>query len=177
MSTCESVNESNSVYFSCFHGADAKGSGRFVLPKEAGYLMNSERRFIVMQNHYDNPSRIPGLVDRSGVRLYYTDTMRENEAGTLLLGDGSLFLEGQRVKSNFDYGFTCPTDCTRLFPESVNLFGSFLHMHLTGKEIYTNKFSANGTFLANLNKVRNSSNFLERMKFFTGLGLVGFGTF
>lgn len=124
------------------------------MPREAGFRVKKGRAFVVVESHYDNPEDIVGNVDSSGVRLYYTNTMRDNDAGSLLIGDSVVDRLGNVVLSDFVYQHTCPSGCTEKFKEPINIFGSTLHMHTVGREIYTNKFSKNGTFIENINKVR-----------------------
>lgn len=124
-----------------------------VVPSEAGFLLDSENYILVLETHYDNPTAQLNNVDFSGVRMYYTDTLRQHEAGTLILGDAVISRGGQTVKHNFKYESTCTSGCTRKFSGPVSMFFSFLHMHKTGREIYTNKFDENGTFIENISKV------------------------
>lgn len=126
-----------------------------MFPREVGLNVSKKKRYLVLETHFDNPEGIEGNVDASGVRVYYTDKKRKYEGGSLLLGDSVLQRQGELVKSNFEYEHSCPTSCTEKFAEPINLFGSFLHMHTTGKEIYTSKFDADGKFVETVNKVRS----------------------
>lgn len=136
----------------------AVGEDRFVYPREAGMLLTERNKFIVIETHYDNADMADDIVDQSGARLYYADELREHEAGVLATGDALVSRFGTTVKSDFEYEHTCPSACTKLFPGKMNVFGSFLHMHTTGKEIYTNKYSENGTFIQQSNAVKYWSN-------------------
>ena len=42
---------------------------------------------VVLEIHYTNPGRAASIVDSSGFRLLYTDTLRRYDAGILTLGD------------------------------------------------------------------------------------------
>lgn len=138
----------------CWINEDVKGMKRLVLPREAGILIDERDYIFVMETHYDNPARVQGNIDFSGVKVYYTNTMREHEAGSLLMGDILISRFNQTVRNNFEYEFSCTSACTSKFSRPVNYYASFLHMHLTGKEIYNNRFSQNGTFVETMNKVR-----------------------
>lgn len=100
-----------------------------------------------MESHYDNPNLIAGNVDTSGVRLYYTNKDRKFEAASMALADSLVSRNDKKILSGFEYEHTCPSECTSKFSGPVTVFGSFLHMHTTGEEIYTNKFAENGTFI------------------------------
>eukprot|EP00178_Gracilaria_changii_P016973 TRINITY_DN485_c0_g1_i3.p1 TRINITY_DN485_c0_g1~~TRINITY_DN485_c0_g1_i3.p1 ORF type:complete len:488 (+),score=68.06 TRINITY_DN485_c0_g1_i3:2059-3522(+) len=126
---------------------------RLVLPEEAGIIMDEKDYILVMETHYDNPNLVSGNIDFSGVKVYYTNTMRQHEAGSLLMGDILIERFGETVRSGFEYEHSCTSACTSRFSRPVNYYASFLHMHLTGMEIYNNKFDENGTFIENMNKV------------------------
>lgn len=131
----------------------AKGVVRDVLPPEAGFILTKERQFIVLETHYDNPSLASGKVDSSGVRFFFTDTLREHEAGTLMLGDAIVSRRGMPVISGIGYEHTCPKECTARFSRSINVFSSLLHMLTTGKEMCTNLYDKDNTFLRTTNRV------------------------
>lgn len=116
-------------------------------------MVDKTKPFLVLETHYDNSDQIEGNNDNSGVRLYYTDTMRKHEAGSIQIGDSLVTRGGRTVENGFEYEHSCPSECTSKFNRSIKVYGSFLHMHTTGKEIYTNVFSRNGTFLDTMNKV------------------------
>lgn len=109
-----------------------------------------------METHFDNPKKITGRVDRSGIRLHFSDKPRQFEMGTLQLGDSFVSRIGQIVRSDKPYVHTCPSECTRGFSQNITVFDSFLHMHRTGEETYINLFSENGTFLQTLHQVRST---------------------
>lgn len=133
--------------------SDAKGATRFIFPDNVGISVEKKRRFAVMETHYDNPTNEDGLVDSSGVRIYYTNTEREHKAGSLLIGDSLVSRAPDEVISGFRYQHTCPSECTNRLNEPVTLISTFLHMHTTGQEIYVNVFSESNEFTRNLNKV------------------------
>uniref|UniRef100_A0A8D2DVK0 Dopamine beta-hydroxylase n=1 Tax=Sciurus vulgaris TaxID=55149 RepID=A0A8D2DVK0_SCIVU len=77
--------------------------------------------------HYHNPastrvSSSPGRRDSSGIRLYYTPTLRRFDAGIMELG----------------LVYT-PVMCTQLAlpPSGIHIFASQLHTHLTGRKVVT----------------------------------------
>jgi hypothetical protein len=125
-----------------------------VLPSEAGLLLTNQNKFLIMETHFNNADLVTDSVDQSGFTLFYTDNLRQHEAGVLNTGDPLVSLGGSPVVNGKTYTFSCPSECTQNFREPVNVFASFLHMHLTGKEIYENRFAKNGTFLEKIRAVR-----------------------
>lgn len=106
----------------------------------------------MMETHYDNPQQRDDVVDTSGMRVFMTNTLREDEAGTLMVGDPLVQLAPEPVESR-EYEFSCPSACTRRLSKPINIFTSLLHMHTTGMEIYTNKLTPTGEFVEHFNKV------------------------
>jgi hypothetical protein len=86
--------------------------------------------------HYNNPDRIPGVLDSSGVRFYYTTQPREFDVGYMELGDPFLRLNGVSVGSGLSsHTFRCPSSCTSLLvkPEQpLTVIRETIHMHKTG---------------------------------------------
>ena len=102
---------------------------------------------LVLEIHYDNPAATPGQVDNSGVTLYYTNTAnaRPHDASTVALGDPLVLFPS--IPSNQPLAHmegVCPGPCTTkaLGSTTLNVFGSFLHMHAFGRQIYTSKTSS-----------------------------------
>ena len=109
------------------------------MPENVGYRMgNSENSFswIKLQFHFDNPDSISGMVDNSGLKIYYTTELREHDAGIVILGDpltSGLPLEPGQKRT--ERQFTCPSSCTSNMPWSITVISSFLHMHATGSQV------------------------------------------
>lgn len=125
----------------------AVGGGPLVVPQAAGFRMGTSAddiQHIVLEIHYDNPGFVPGQVDNSGVTLYYTNTAnaRANDASTTVLGDPLvLFPKIPSGQPLHHMEAVCPGPCTTkaLGSTTLNVFGSFLHMHSYGRQIYTSK--------------------------------------
>lgn len=130
----------------------AVGVGRFVMPNDVGFVVNNDNKFLIMETHFDNSDNATDSVDQSGAKLYFADD-RKTEAGVLTVGDGLVSYLGETVKNDFEYVSTCPSVCTSRFPTTLNVFGSLLHMHTTGKRIWTNRFSQDGKFIDAVNSV------------------------
>lgn len=65
----------------------AVGGEPFLFPENVGVSIG-EKGFssFNMILHYDNPSLIEGVIDSSGVRIYYTEVDRQHEMGMMKLG-------------------------------------------------------------------------------------------
>lgn len=64
------------------------GADAFIYPKEAGLSVGGElfNQYIMLEVHYNNPERIKGTVDSSGIEFYLTKTLRKYDAGVIELG-------------------------------------------------------------------------------------------
>lgn len=67
----------------------------FSFPSEAGYALDSKQaKFYMMETHYNNPLNSAESVkstnrqnaDNSGLKLYYTNSLRNHDAGVLSIG-------------------------------------------------------------------------------------------
>ncbi|KAK3590359.1 hypothetical protein CHS0354_020680 [Potamilus streckersoni] len=85
----------------------------------------------VMELHWNNPKRIAGTTDRSGVKLFYTSKLRPNDAGILMIGQTSLRIPPG--KNTFAITGSCPGDCTnKLMVGNIHVVTAFNHMHYLG---------------------------------------------
>ncbi|CAM9701321.1 unnamed protein product, partial [Choristocarpus tenellus] len=126
--------------------APGSASGE-ALPDVAGFRFDgggglSDYKSIWVETHYDNPSNIAGLMDSSGVRVYYTENLRQYDAGTMQLGDPYVTLQGEYLPNGRSlYSFNCPSSCTQGFQnDSVTVFGHLLHMHEAGRRMETRQY-------------------------------------
>ncbi|CAN0057481.1 unnamed protein product [Scytosiphon promiscuus] len=147
-----SPEESTTIPSFCddFNFADifawAPGAAGMELPDDVGFLLgNSSGGFssLWLQTHYDNPNGDTGMVDSSGVRVYYTEELRSMNMGVMELGDPFVNLDGLSLpdgKSGFS--FNCPSSCTEEHFEAdeVKLFYHFLHMHENGQTMRTRQY-------------------------------------
>lgn len=128
----------------------AVGGGPLIVPQEAGFRMGTSAddiQHIVLEIHYDNPALVSGRADDSGVVVYYTNSTnaRANDASTVVLGDPFVTFPSIPAATGLHHlEGVCPGSCTkkRLGNATLNVFGSFLHMHSFGRQIYTSKTSA-----------------------------------
>jgi len=96
----------------------APGDAGYELPDDVGFPMfhTADHQAIDIQIHYNNPTRISGKTDSSGVRFYYTTEERDQRAGMLELADPYVMLDGKRIDSGLTkWEFSCPGSCSSLF--------------------------------------------------------------
>ena len=93
----------------------APGSSDMAFPDDVGFLLgNASGRFLSLkiETHYNNPDGVEGLVDDSGVRVYYTEELRPISMGVIQLGDPFLNLNGARLpEGKSSFSFQCPSSC------------------------------------------------------------------
>jgi len=121
----------------------AVGMRNFSFPPEAGFRIGTQPahgvRHIIIELHYNNPKLISGLVDNSGISLRYTPHLRKYDAGVITLGDPFVRLPSLPAQqTRVERETNCPSECTSQWPHDINVIGSFMHMHLTGKQLWTN---------------------------------------
>ena len=121
----------------------APGVAATKLPDVAGIrILGSEGiKAFVLQVHYDNPTFDTGKVDSSGFRIYYSTTLRANDAAVLEIGDPAV-RAAQESNPNIPAGSSRVTfthdaaSCTNRFTDdSVTVFNRFLHMHEIGSHM------------------------------------------
>nr|KAF6483919.1 dopamine beta-hydroxylase [Rousettus aegyptiacus] len=128
----------------CRHvlAAWALGAKAFYYPEEAGLAFGGpgSSRFLRLEVHYHNPLRIHGRRDSSGIRLYYTASLRRFDAGIMELG--LVYTPVMAIppqEEAFVLTGYCTDKCTQLAlpPSGIRIFASQLHTHLTGRKVVT----------------------------------------
>jgi dopamine beta-monooxygenase len=97
--------------------------------------------------HYANPSQVSGVVDSSGVTVYYTYLKRAKSAGLLQLGDPKVLTLWDLTPGITGARFTCPSACTKQWASDITVFGDLLHMHQVGAMMHTRFKFPNGSQL------------------------------
>jgi len=117
----------------------AIGGGKHYYPEVAGLPMSGDSsfHFVYMQIHYDNPELRSDIVDSSGLRMWYTPTLREYDAGMMIIGST---VDSQRMFAPPGVVTTvtgyCHSDCTQGIPQDgVTAFGNLLHAHTVGSAL------------------------------------------
>ncbi|KAM6170122.1 dopamine beta-hydroxylase [Rhynchocyon petersi] len=128
----------------CRHvlAAWALGAKAFYYPEEAGLAFGGagSSRYLRLEVHYHNPLKTQGRRDSSGIRLYYTASLRRYDAGIMELG--LVYTPVMAIPPQEDAfvltGY-CTDKCTQLAlpPSGIHIFASQLHTHLTGRKVVT----------------------------------------
>lgn len=131
-------------------GAWAMGALTFTYPPEAGLAVGEEKRFfrkpkrfspfVRLEVHFNNPEKLEGHVDSSGLRFFYTPTLRPYDTGIMELG-----LEYGPKDSipprqpEFALSGYCIGECTRtaLPAGGIHVFAGQLHTHNYGVKVRT----------------------------------------
>ncbi|XP_068720678.1 DBH-like monooxygenase protein 1, partial [Montipora capricornis] len=123
----------------------AVGGKEFYFPKHVGFPIGTpdSPKVVILEVHYDNPQEREGMIDSSGLRLYYTKRLRKYDAGMLYVGaavDQSMMIPPKEKSWEFN-GF-CSEECTKeglrnsKLPEGgINVIASGLHTHLAGRKV------------------------------------------
>ncbi|CAH1230127.1 MOXD1 [Branchiostoma lanceolatum] len=126
----------------------AIGGKGFTYPDHVGFSLGTDDDpdYLMMEIHYDNPDRISGERDSSGLKFYYTPIVRQYDAGVLDVGVNPqpTHVIPPGVESFDTTGF-----CFGLDPhlqelgQPIKVFASMPHSHLAGAAIRT-KLVRNG---------------------------------
>ncbi|XP_061590282.1 dopamine beta-hydroxylase [Cololabis saira] len=129
---------------SCRHvlAAWAMGAEAFYYPPDAGLAMGgpNSSRFLRLEVHYHNPLLISGRHDSSGIRLYYTPSLRRYDAGIMELGlVYTPIMAIPPTQHAFYLSGYCTSKCTQaaLPATGIFVFASQLHTHLAGRGVKT----------------------------------------
>lgn len=118
-------------------------------PKHAGYPLLTEpgrRTFFLVEAHYDNQPRDHGVQVDWNIDIFYTQNLREYDAGNFLVGHSFDF--GHVVPPRQENWLTsghCPSDCLRegLPEKGIKVFMVFLHAHTLGRKLRVRHFRNN----------------------------------
>uniref|UniRef100_A0A8C6XQF5 DOMON domain-containing protein n=1 Tax=Naja naja TaxID=35670 RepID=A0A8C6XQF5_NAJNA len=120
----------------------AVGGGTYMFPNETGFSIGTpiDPQWVRLEIHYSNFDLIPGLIDNSGVRLFYTSELRPYDMGVLHTGILTFpvhFIPPQ-TDSFMSYGF-CNTshfhEINGSPVQDMHIFGYLLHTHLAGRGV------------------------------------------
>ncbi|XP_066270632.1 DBH-like monooxygenase protein 1 homolog [Branchiostoma lanceolatum] len=126
----------------------AIGGKGFTYPDHVGFSLGTDDDpdYVMMEMHYDNPKRISGERDSSGLRFYYTPDVRQYDAGVLDIGVSS---HPAHVIPPGAESFDTAGFCFGLDPylqelgQPIHVFASMPHAHLAGTAVRT-KLVRNG---------------------------------
>ncbi|KAJ3216242.1 hypothetical protein HDU67_009752 [Dinochytrium kinnereticum] len=119
------------------------GSSGSSYPDTAGIPIGvgeNANRYFSLQVHYNNPEQDAGVVDRSGIKVWYTKTLRKYDVGVLTLGSISISIPPNSLEPTVLKPNLCPSTCTSKFPGPITLLSSGIHMHNLGLNQTTQRF-------------------------------------
>jgi len=107
-----------------------------VFPDNVGIPLGGDRGFqsIKLQIHYDNCDSDPGIIDDSGVELFYMTSLCEHEAQAMVVGNPFLGNIGQPVGVGLmAWKYNCLSTCSAsFFDRPVTISAKILHMDEVG---------------------------------------------
>ncbi|XP_030051078.1 DBH-like monooxygenase protein 1 isoform X2 [Microcaecilia unicolor] len=126
----------------------AIGGEGFTYPPHAGLSIGtpSDPKYVLMEIHYDNPSYLEGLIDSSGIQMFYTPHLRKYDAGVIETGIWvSLYHMIPPGMPEFISEGHCTLECLEEAlnhekPTGIHVFAVLLHTHLAGQAIKTRHF-------------------------------------
>ncbi|XP_032647488.1 DBH-like monooxygenase protein 1 [Chelonoidis abingdonii] len=126
----------------------AIGGEAFTYPPRVGLSIGTptDPQYVLMEVHYDNPSYLEGLIDNSGLRLFYTTDLRKYDAGVIEAGLWvSLFHNIPPGMPEFMSEGHCTLECLEEAldaerPSGIHVFAVLLHAHLAGRAIRMRHF-------------------------------------
>jgi len=96
--------------------------------------------YFKLQTHYDNPNLSnEGILEQSGVRIYYTQDFKPHDCGTIEIGMGGQAEVLPTGKTK--YVFECADTSIIEWPvPEVTVLYDFLHMHAVGREQWSEHY-------------------------------------
>ncbi|KAJ8981753.1 hypothetical protein NQ317_004933, partial [Molorchus minor] len=116
----------------------AVGSKGEYFPNHVGLPLGGKKNsYYMLEVHFDNPS-MKDAVDTSGLRLLYSNELRENEGAILITGvaPSTLHFIPPYQKEYRTAGY-CSLGCTKeVIPkDGINVVSVMLHSHLAGRKL------------------------------------------
>ncbi|XP_018599031.1 DBH-like monooxygenase protein 1 homolog isoform X1 [Scleropages formosus] len=126
----------------------AIGGEGFTYPPHAGLSIGTsiDPVYVLMEVHYDNPALQQGVVDSSGLRLYYTPTLRRYDASVIEMGVWvSLYHMLPPGLQEYVSEGHCTQECLQEsldqeMPSGIRVFAVLMHSHLAGRAIRVRHF-------------------------------------
>ncbi|XP_052441790.1 DBH-like monooxygenase protein 1 homolog [Carassius gibelio] len=126
----------------------AIGGEGFTYPPHVGMSIGTsiDPVYVQMEIHFDNPSIQRGIVDSSGLRLYYSPSLRRYDAGVIETGVWvSLYHMLPPGMQDYITEGHCTQECLQEsldseMPSGIHVFAVLLHAHLAGRAIRARHF-------------------------------------
>ncbi|KAK9701645.1 hypothetical protein K7432_011622 [Basidiobolus ranarum] len=143
----------------------AIGGGKLEYPAEAGLPFGDVNdpfttKYVIIQIHYNNPTGSdPNITDQTGVSIQYTPTKRQYDAAWMVLGDPVVASPPLTLGKTdpTELQFTCPGECTKVWPHEARIFASMPHMHSYGTQIWSTVTSTDPTYKGNNPRIIGSA--------------------
>nr|XP_034307031.1 DBH-like monooxygenase protein 1 homolog [Crassostrea gigas] len=120
------------------------GAGSFIWPEHTGLSLGAEGdpSFFVMETHYSNPDLRGDIWDNSGIRIFYTNQLRQHEAGVMETGmEITLTQFIPPHEDSFLSEGICSMGCLKLglpnATDEIKVFALFHHSHLLARGMKT----------------------------------------
>ncbi|CAL8076546.1 unnamed protein product [Orchesella dallaii] len=118
----------------------AVGGKAIFFPDHVGLPISEQgTEYFMLETHYDNPNQLTNLRVGLTLETYYTNRLREHDAGCLWIGEWSPAATSIIIPPNSLSHVTmghCAPGCTqRFFKEDVNIFAFLQHTHLAGRGV------------------------------------------
>uniref|UniRef100_A0A3B5L8J8 Monooxygenase, DBH-like 1, like n=1 Tax=Xiphophorus couchianus TaxID=32473 RepID=A0A3B5L8J8_9TELE len=129
----------------------AVGGRAYELPENTGIPIGGTQSgtYYRLEIHYNNPQKKEGIIDSSGLRLYYTDKLRQHDVGILTTGvfpvSHMMYDIPPKAAEFHSYGI-CNTSFFHFHPQLVDpipdlqVFSVLLHTHLAGRKVRVGHF-------------------------------------
>eukprot|EP00484_Ammonia_sp_Unknown_P001510 CAMPEP_0197021526 /NCGR_PEP_ID=MMETSP1384-20130603/2418_1 /TAXON_ID=29189 /ORGANISM="Ammonia sp." /LENGTH=642 /DNA_ID=CAMNT_0042449369 /DNA_START=26 /DNA_END=1950 /DNA_ORIENTATION=- len=114
----------------------AVGAADFYFPEDVGFPIQGFQ-YALLEIHYDNPDELTDIVDSSGMRLYWTQELREYDAGRFAAGApySAIWVPGDTdaaISKSYHSAPECSLNSDMDPDEGVNVFVGLLHSHTIG---------------------------------------------
>eukprot|EP01084_Bolivina_argentea_P000562 1057_1 len=122
----------------------AIGGPNYYFPQHVGYPFNG-KIYAMIEIHYDNPNEYTNIVDSSGLRVYWTQELRQYTSSFWIVGIdyNGQFIPGD-IKEPIVHTAHSPPECTQTFPEGgVKVFTGAMHSHTLGVKMKLRHFRNN----------------------------------
>ncbi|XP_028940812.1 putative DBH-like monooxygenase protein 2 [Antrostomus carolinensis] len=120
----------------------AVGGESYQFPDEAAISIGTpwDPQYVRLEIHYSNFDLLPGLIDSSGVRIYYTPELRKHDVGVLQTGIFTFPVHfiPPGAESYRSYGFCNSSqfdEMNGMLVPDLHVFAYLLHTHLSGRGV------------------------------------------
>nr|XP_022338364.1 dopamine beta-hydroxylase-like [Crassostrea virginica] len=104
--------------------------GPICLPEDVGARFGKDSfKNLLLQVHWNNQNLSANFSDDSGFRIYYTTRLRKYDLGNVQIGQNDIAIQ---PFSETTINGSCSPQCTGIFPHSIYLTRTYIHMHYLG---------------------------------------------